>query len=86
MPGAIVCRGHKQKVRSTPLQPCARLRWHKVEAECCALFVCGLGKQSRQALQDSEKNKISGVAMSQSNSVEKKIYGELLCLTATVDE
>lgn len=24
--------------------------------------------------------------MSQSNSIEKKIYGELLCLTATVDE
>ena len=22
VPGAIVCRGHKQKVRSTPLQPC----------------------------------------------------------------
>jgi len=22
--------------------------WHMVEAVCCALFVCGLGKQSRQ--------------------------------------
>ena len=41
--------------------------------------------QPRQALQDSEKNKIYGVAVGQSNPIDFFFKGGLLCPTATIN-
>jgi hypothetical protein len=55
-----------------PTRPCHPSAWHKVEAVCKHFLFVASGKQSRQALRDSEKNKTFGVAVGKSKTHLKK--------------
>jgi hypothetical protein len=51
-----------------PRKPRHPSAWHKVEAVCKHFLSVASGKQSRQALRDSEKNKTFGVAVCKSKT------------------